>query len=381
MTSEDAFRLYADLGVNPVINAAGAYTVLGGSALSPKVQRAMDAANRYFVEMKELLEVSGRTIAGLLECEAAYVTSGAAGALALAAAACMTGLDTDKMERLPDPAGMKHEILVQRCLRTKYDRCVTVSGANLVEIGDESGTAVDQLEAAIGPRTLAVHFLAPGDRAGVLPLPEVIRVAHAHSIPVIVDAAGQTYPLDNLRKYTRLGADLVAYAGKYFDAPHSTGILCGRRDLVEAAAMNGFIGFETSGYRTFGRPMKLDRQEIVAVVVALREWFALNHEERFLKYGERTDVILRELQGLPNVEAHRISERTAPPPVVREGINVVINAAGLGKDAAQVASELREATPAVWVTAGDATLTVSVAFFNDGEEKIVAERLRSALAP
>src|SRR5439155_6677582 len=165
--------------------------------------------------------------------------------------------------------GMKDEILIQACLRIKYDRCVTVTGARLLEVGDEEQTTRQQLEAAIGPRTAAVHFFAYGEGWGCLPLTDVIQIAHAHDVPVIVDAAGQTYPVDYLRKYTRMGADLVCYAGKYFDAPHSTGLITGRKELVEAAAMNSFIGFETLGIRAIGRPMKVDRQEIVALVVAL----------------------------------------------------------------------------------------------------------------
>jgi len=303
MNSEESARLYADLGVRPVINAAGAYTLLGGSALSPAVRRAMDDANRYFVEMRALLESSGRIIAGLLECEAAYVTAGAASALALAAAACMTGKDRARIEQLPDTAGMKDEVLIQRCGRIKYDRCVTVPGAKLVEFGGATSTRPEDLEAAITERTCAVHYLATGTRPGSMTLADMVRIAHARGVPVIVDAAGQTYPLDELRRYTRMGADLVCYAAKYFDGPHSTGLLVGRRDLVEAAAMNGFVSFEANDLRAIGRPMKVDRQEIVAVVVALREWLSMNHEERFLKYGERADVILRAVKSVPGVRA------------------------------------------------------------------------------
>ncbi len=378
MDSEESARLYQDLGVRPVINAAGAYTLLGGSVLSPGVQKAMDDANRYFVEMSALLENSGRVIAGMLECEAAYVTSGAAGALALAAAACMTGADRERIERLPDTAGMKDEILIQRCGRLKYDRCVTIPGARLVEIGDADRTTPGQLEAAFTDKTCAVHFLATGTKPGSLPLAEVIRIAHAHAVPVIVDAAGQTYPTDELKRYTRMGADLVCYAAKYFDGPHSTGLLLGRKDIVAAAAMNGFVSFETNGLRAIGRPMKVDRQEVVAVVAALREWFGMNHEERFLKYGERADTIMAQLKTIPGISARLLSEVEPPMPVVREAVRIEFEA-GAAKTAAQVEAALQEDTPAIWTRAVDGVLHVSVAFFQDGEEAIVAERLRAAL--
>ena len=372
--------IYESVGARHVINARGAYTTMGGSRLSPTVSAAMAEANRYFVDMRELLESSGRIIAQMLECEAAYVTSGAAGALALAAAACLTGDDPAKMERLPDVTGMRHEILIQKDLRVRYDRAVTVPGAKLVEVGDEAGTTPQQLEAAIGPRTAAVHYYATSypnlsDRPGTLMLDQVVAVARAHAVPVIVDAAGQTYPLDSLKKYAQMGADLVCYAGKYFDAPHSTGVLTGRKDLVEIAAMQGFIGFETSGYRTFGRPMKLDRQEIVAVVVALREWFAMNHEERFLGYARRAERITAVLRGIPGIA---VTPVPIGPPVMRSGLQIALEP-GSGKTGPQIAAALREGTPSIAINAQPDTLTVSVAFFEDGEEEIVAERLRDAL--
>ncbi len=303
--NEAADDLYADLGLRPPINAAGAYTILGGSRLSPAVQAAMVTANARFADMKALLESSGRIVAALLAAEAAYVTSGAAAALALSVAACLTREHRDYLDRLPDTQGIPNEVLVQRSTRQKYDRCLSIAGARIVEVGDENGMTPAQLAAAIGPRTAAVHYFVPlqGPASGVPTLDAVIEVAHGHGLPVIVDAAGQTYPLDNLRQYARAGADLVCYAAKYFDAPHSTGLVVGKRELVEMVALNGFVGFETSAFRTIGRPMKVDRQEVVAAVVALREWLTLNHEERLLKYGERADVILAGLEGVAGIEA------------------------------------------------------------------------------
>ena len=149
MDSERGRRIYEDLGVNPVINAMGSQTVLGGSRLSPGVLRAMQDANRYFVDMKELLKRSGEVIAGLLGAEAALVTPGCASVLSLGSAACMTGNDPEKMERLPATAGMRDEFLIQSRQRYKYERCVTVHGGKLVEVGDESGTTAGQLREAM----------------------------------------------------------------------------------------------------------------------------------------------------------------------------------------------------------------------------------------
>ena len=174
-----------------------------------------------------------------------------------------------------------------------------------------------------------------------------------------------------------MGADLVCYAGKYFDGPHSTGLIVGRKELVDLAAVNGFIGFETSAYRTIGRPMKIDRQEIVGAVVALREWLAMNHEERLLRYGERAEAILAELRSVPGIEAYRVSEREAPRPVFRDGVRVVLN--GVGRSATSVSAALRAGDPSVAVAVQGEALNVSVAFFTDEDLAIVARRLREAL--
>jgi len=377
-------RLYRELGARPAINCAGAYTVLGGSQLSPGVRAAMEAANRRFADMQALLEGSGRVVAQLLDAEAAYVTAGAAAALTLATAACLTKDHRDYLERLPDTSGIPNEVVVQKSTRQKYDRCLTIPGAKLVEAGDAHGMTPQQLREAIGPDTAAVHYLAPSgaptDSPGRPPVEAVIEVAHAAGVPVIVDAAGLTYPIDNLRRFTRLGADLVCYAGKYFDAPQSTGLLAGRGDLVELAAINGFVGFESSGYHTIGRPMKVDRQEIVGCVTALREWLELDHEARFAVYGEHIDILLGALKGLHGVEAYRISERETPTPMLRDGVRLRLESPQHAEAAVQA---LREGEPAIWTRQDDRlrdSVNLSVAYLQDGDAGLIARRLREVLS-
>jgi L-seryl-tRNA(Ser) seleniumtransferase len=368
--------LYAILGARPLINAGGAYTMLGGSILSPTVRAAMDAANYRFVEMKELLDSSGRIIAELLDAEAAYVTAGAAASLALSVAACLTLDHRDYLERLPDTDGIPNEVLVQANSRQKYDHVLTVPGARIVDVGDANGLTPEQLRKAIGPNTAAVHYFAQSKSPGTPPVETVVEVAHAAGKPVIVDAAGLTYPLDNLRRFHRAGADLVCYAGKYFDAPQSTGLIVGRAHLVELATINGFVGFETSGFLTIGRPMKVDRQEIVGAVVALREWLAMDHEARFACYGERIDLILDALRGVPGLKAQRISAVEVPAPTVRDGVRIDFDSE---IRAAEVEAAVHDGEPGIFVRRYGPTLSVSVAFMNDGEAEIVARRLAEAL--
>jgi len=369
--------LYASLGVRPLINAGGAYTILGGSILSPTVRSAMDAANHRFIDMKELLESSGRIIAEMLDAEAAYVTAGAAASLALSVAACLTLDQPDYLERLPHTDGIPNEVLVQANSRQKYDHVLTVPGAHIVEVGDAKGLTAEQLRDALGPQTAAVHYFAQSKSPGTPSIETVVEVAHAAGKPVIVDAAGLTYPIDNLRRFHRAGADLVCYAGKYFDAPQSTGLIVGRKDLVELVAINGFVGFETSGTLTIGRPMKVDRQEIAGAVVALREWLAMDHEARFARYGERIDSILAAVRGVPGLTAKRISAIEEPPPTVRDGVRLEFASE---IHAAEAETALLEGEPGIFVRRNGSAFNLSVAFMNDGEAEVVARRLREILS-
>jgi D-glucosaminate-6-phosphate ammonia-lyase len=373
MNDERGRQVYGQLGVRPVINATGGHrTLLGGSTLSPAVRQAMEDANRYYVDMEDLLDKSGQIVAGLLGAEAAYITSGCCAALALGTAACMAGSDPERIGRLPDVSGMRYEVLIQKGQRYKYDRCVTSSGARLVEVGDASGTSSEQIEAAIGERTVAILYRAPDGDPGVVSLDRVIQVARQHHIPVIVDAAGQVYPLERLKLYTAMGVDLVGYGAKYFGAPNSTGVLCGRKDLVQAAALHGFVGFEASPHRTFGRPMKLDRQEIVAVVVALREWMAMDHQARFEGYARRVRQLQDGLGDVPHIEL-------VPDGSPVTGLRVLLDEGALGKTAVEVAGALQDGDPSIWVRSHQGAIVVSVVTLMDGDEAVIAGRLKELL--
>jgi L-seryl-tRNA(Ser) seleniumtransferase len=373
---ERTIGLYRELGVKRVINARGHQTLLGGSRLAPRVLQAMAAANESFVDMEELLQRSGEIIAELIGAEAAFVTPGCAAALALATAACMTGDDAEKAARLPDVAGMPHEILIQRAHRYKYARCVTIFGGRLVEVGDEAGTTVEQLDAAIGPQTAAILYWAPSGKPGALPIEDVLRIGKRRNVPLIVDAAAQVYPPENLRQYVGMGADLVCYGAKYFGAPNSTGILCGRRELVQAAAMQGFIGFEVGGGRAVGRPLKVDRQEVVAVVVALREWLSMDHQARLDGYDRKVRFLLSALGGIDGVTVVPVPAEGGPATAAR----IAVDAAVAGMTAADVAAALCQGDPAIYVYGDAESLAVTMATVADGEEQVIGERLRSILS-
>ena len=377
-------NIYDELGVRPVLNAQGNRTLLGGSTPSPAVWELMEQMGEYYVDLGELMDSVAGKISGMLGVERSLVTSGCAAGLAVGAAACMTGDDPEKIKRIPDVTGMPNEFIIQRQLRVRYDRCMTIPGGKLVAIGNEQETTAEDLDSAIGPNTAGVHYLAPGNQPGALAIQDVIRIAHSRSVPVIVDAAGQVYPTDLLSSYVKMGADLVAYGAKYFGAVNSSGILTGRGDLVDIARKHSFIGFETVDSDSFGRPMKVDRQEVVGVYAALREWLTTNHEDRFAAYEVRISGLRHDLRDIPHIEVSN-HPQDGPP----EGLLVHLDSQALGKTAIDVVAELKAGNPSIWVRSpnrrpddypeGQNSFVIRMPTLKEGGEKVIAQRLREIL--
>jgi L-seryl-tRNA(Ser) seleniumtransferase len=367
-------NVYERIGARPVINAGGNTTLWGGSTPSPEVMQAMLEAGESFVEMEEVLAASGDHLAKLLGVEAAYPTAGCYAALVLSTAACLTGNNPDKMEQLPDTTGMKDEIVLQQCQRYGYDRAYTVPGSKLVLAGDDNGCTLNELEAAIGPNTAAVAYLVQVDqRASSVSLEDAVDLAHSHGLPAIADAAAQIYPLDYLRRNAQ-SADLVCFGGKYMGAPHSTGLACGKKDMIEAVTAHGFIG-----PRPLGRGMKMDRQEIVGLTVAIESWVNADHEQRLVNYGVKFDVIEEALKGASGVKETKVVPTDNFYSLM---LNVVLDTQKLGKNAEQVNQELLDGSPRIRLSVadGDDTLAINVHTLNDGEEQTIADRMRDLLA-
>lgn len=192
---------------------------------------------------------------------------------------------------------------------------------------------------------------------------------------MLVDAAFQVYPLEQMRGLANSGADLVCFSTKYMGGPNSAGFLCGQKAAVEAAALNGFIAYEMEENHCFGRGYKVDRQEVVATLVTLREWFAMDHEERFRSQEQRIQVITEALSDLPHVQTEQVWEG----PRVWKRLRVTLDEKALGKTAVGVEQALREGDPSIWVEVEENSLRVGVETLNGGEEQLVARRLREVL--
>jgi uncharacterized pyridoxal phosphate-dependent enzyme len=372
--------IYERLGVKTFINASGNGTVTGGSIMRPEVVAAMQEASQSFVEIPDLLDKAGRRIADLAGVEAAYITSGAAGGVAIATAACMTGKDWARIHQLPNTTGMKNEVIIQVMQRNYYELMIRLAGAKLIEVGLANKTHSWHVESAINERTAAiVHFCAyspPPD----LPIQDVITIAHAHGVPVIVDAAAEFPPVSNLRYYWDQGADLTIFSGgKGIRGPQSSALILGRRDLIDACAMNA------SPNHGIGRPMKVGKEEIVGLLTAV-ELFANPEFERaeMAAWEERTAYIVQALSDIPGVTAYR---GFTPHAFTGHGVHPTIvplthvewDQGVIPRTKEEVARELRVGTPAIRVPVSLSGIMVCPNTLQPGEEKIVADRLMQAL--
>ena len=303
MTTFSGGGFYEKLGVRPFINLEGSLTLSGGFTPSPAVSAAMEEANARFCDMEHLLDGAGRFIADALGVEAAYVAPGGISALILSAAALMSGDDLELMRRLPDTEGMDNEFVVQASNKAA-ERAFEIAGGRVVYAGDDTGCTAAQLEAAIGPRTVAIcQYFAPGD--GVLPIEETRAVAQAHGIPLVVDGAATSRPLDLFREVAHSG-DLVSFGGKYFGGPSATGFVCGSKRLVDLVAKQG-VSHHPGDFVAFGRGYKLDRMQVAGIVVALDEWMSMDHGKRLEDTSRMLKVIEDRLEGVPGVRTEQVT--------------------------------------------------------------------------
>lgn len=312
---------YTLLGVRRRINAAGALTRLGGAIMAPEVVAAMAAASRGSVDIGELQDAASRRIAEVTGAEAGMVTTGAAAALTLAAAAAIARWDLAKMAALPHADGFPHDILVPRTQRTGYAHALAASGARLIDIGhNDRGTGAGvrgleawEIETALSESVVAVFFSA--NAASLADLPTAVSVCKAARIPLIVDAAAQLPPKENLRRFIAMGADLVAFSGgKALGGPQASGILAGRRDLVASALLQQLdmdVAPDTwtpprlidrgnlrgVPHHGIGRGFKAGKEEIVGLLVALERFVTADDGAANAVLQQRLEAIAASLDG------------------------------------------------------------------------------------
>ena len=380
MTIGNQGDIYSELGITPIINAIGSVTMLGGSTPIPEVTIAMERAGESYIPLIELEEKAGAVVADMIDVPAAYITSGAGSALTLAAAAVMAGDDDNLIQQLPDTTGMKNEILIQKRQRYWYDRCLEASGAKLVNFGTDDQTTREDLFNAITENTAAVHFYMveqePDPKA--LSLEETIEIAHEKEVPVLVDAAGQIYPLDIFGKYVRMGADFQCIAAKYMGASQSTGLALGTEDMIRKISKQSFVGYEGRRIRGIGRPHKVDRQEMVGVVAAVRHWMTINHEERLASIEKRSGSIIKILTGIDGVQVSMMDNIIGHQPF---GVQLRIDEKITGLSLQDIVNELKAGNPPIWTRVREDEDFIALHIFGlkEGEEEIVGSRIAELL--
>jgi len=371
---------YEKLGVTPVINAAGTYTVLSGSTMPEEVQAAIRLASRQAVNILELRDAAGAYLARRLKCEAALVTSGAAAGLTLGTAACVTRGNKDAILNIPgDLTGLKNEVIVQKAHRYDYDHAIRNCGVRFVEV-----ESMEEYEKAFNDKTVMTQFFNAAE-SGKIGREEWIRVAHKHDVPCFNDAAADVPPIANLWNYTQMGFDLVTFSGgKGLRGPQCTGLLLGRKDLIEAAKLNN-----SPFSNTIGRGLKVAKEEVVGLVAAV-DWF-LSQDDAALEaeFQKRADLIAARLKSLPTVET-----KTFVPPVANHVPHLLVtyDQNRIKIAAADVMLKMRQDRPRIELNpstggspasaglpGGSNTIVVGVWMLQPGEDAIVAERLYEVL--
>lgn len=368
--------IYDELGVKKIINGLATVTALGGSLMPPEVLAAMAEAAGCFVEIDELQAKAGQRIAEWTRNEAAYITCGAAAGIVLSTAACMAGTDPDKRARLPDdPFGMKNEVIVHRAGIVGYAQAIRHAGAKIVLIGNDAGATADDLEAAINERTAAIfYFYKEHLMAGQVPLAEGIAIAHRRGIPLIVDAAAQLPPVENLWRFTQMGADGAIFSGgKGLCGPQSSGLVVGRKALIDA------IAFHANPRMALGRPMKVGKEEIIGLLAAVKRYLALDHAAIMRMWEAQVAAVIAAFDGVAGVTARRNFPSEAGQPMPRA--EVIFDEAKLGISRDDILKRLREGEPSIALAAaGEHGVFVNPQTLEPGQERIICERLREIIA-
>ena len=366
--------VYQRLGIAPIINAAGSITRLGGTRTRPETLELMAQAARVMVNIDDLNRAAGQEVARLAGAEAGFVCSGAAGGLLLQAAACIAGNDPVKMRQLPDTTGLKNEIVIHTMHRFPYDQAYRAAGARMVEFGDYLYAHPWQLEGAINERTAAVAYLcSPFSSNKVMPLERVCEIAHAHDVPVIVDAASMLPPRENLYRFLRAGADMVVYSGgKGIRGPQGSGILVGRADLIEAAAT------QASPAQFLGRGMKVAKEEVIGLVASLAAFVEEDEAAEMAAYRALVQQVVDALVEIPGLQVtleHDKINYLIPHAVIR------FSDEWRGPTRDSIAHSMEQGNPQVYLhqLGGPQELAVDPLNLTESETEIVIRRLREEL--
>jgi D-glucosaminate-6-phosphate ammonia-lyase len=359
-----AKNIYSRLGVKTLINAQGTVTVVGGSVMPPEVVQAMAEAAGWFVSIPEVQEKVGARIAGLLGVPAAMVTAGAASAIAVATAACMTWDNLAAIDRLPETTGLRNEVILQKAHKSRYEAQMALTGAKIVWVETRA-----ELDRAINSRTAMMFFLNRFGPLGAVKREEWLKVGKERGVLTFLDAAADVPPISRFSEYIREGFDLVTFSGgKAIRGPQASGLLLGRPDLIAAGrrAISPSMGI--------GRAMKVGKEEIVGLLAAVERYLKLDHDAEWRTWEARSSEIIAKLAQVPGMSA-----RQEVAEIANHVPQVVVEWSKWHSPltAEQVIRKLWDGDPRIAVLAeGDHGLRIMVWTLQGDEHRIVAERIR-----
>jgi L-seryl-tRNA(Ser) seleniumtransferase len=367
--------IYQSIGVRPLINARGTFTIISGSTMLPEVRAAMDAAAQHYVQLDELMDAIGARLAELTKAEWGMVSSGCAAGLTHATAACVAGGNPDLHVRIPNLEGFaKDEVIIPKHSRNVYDAGVRAVGVKIIEVG-----TAEELEAAFGPRTAMVYILAsPQADEGPLSTQAISQSARQKGIPVLVDAAAEVLTVPNV--HLERGATLVAYSGgKCIRGPQTAGLLLGRKDLIQAAWVH------SAPHHGFARGYKVGKEEAMAMLMAVEMWMQRDHKaewNRWLAWLEHISKRVSAIDGVKTVirEPEGLSNRTPTLYINWDRTRLGISGREMGRQLMDGEPRIANAGGRDQRDGNESSISITPYMMAAGEEKIVADRLHALLS-
>jgi len=366
--------IYDQLNMKTYINAWGTVTRVGGSIVDPEVISAMNEASKYFIDLEEFHQKTGKRIAELIGVEDAFVSSGAAAGIAISTAACIAGTDIVKINQLPDTTGMPNEVIVMKSHRSRYDQGIRMAGAILKEVGYADLTLPEQLEGAINANTAMCFYLAESESIrGSLPLKIVASIMAKHNIPMLVDAAAELPPRENLRRYLEEGASLVVFSGgKDIRGPQSSGIVLGKSSLIEACRANSCPN------HSIGRSMKVDKETLAGLLRAVELYMKKDMHSDMNRMNHIIDYVISSLsQKSMKIEVTRgiptepgIQPKICPRAYIRPLGNMT---------ALQLKTLLADGTPAILCGIHEDKIVINSQLLSEEDAKNIVQRISSIM--
>lgn len=359
--------MYESIGVRPVINARGTFTIITGSQSLPEVKKAMEEASRHYVHLDELMEGVGRRIAEITQADYAIVTNGCSAALSHFTAAAIAGFNPERMQRLPNLTGLRDEVIIPAYSRNQYDHAIRMLGVKIVEIRD-----IAELEPAINNRTALIYILAGPKDDGPLGTAAISAIAKKHNVPVLVDAAAEILTIPNV--HLGRGATAVAYSGgKCIRGPQAAGLLIGDKAMLQAAWIN------SAPHHAFGRSMKVGKEEIMGMLAAIEMWPKRDHKAEWKVWEDRLTHVSKRLSAIPGLTS-TIRQPSADLSNRTPALNIQWDTAKLAITGQALAKQMLDTEPRVVVANPTANSINVVAYMlMPGDEKIIADKLHRIL--